>query len=717
MATVGKINIEADINLTNIPEKVKQLIAELEQLGGTAKANFDKFQKELDELRRKAGAAEQSVEGIGKVAGKGGGMFGKLGSVVGSTVGKFAAVGAAVGAAYMAVRTMTSAVSSWIEASNNQEIALAKLEQGLRNVGDASQETIKALTDQASALQNLTGYHDEEIMHAQAMLTTFALTGDEIQMLTPQILNMAASFKKAGKDMDLQQIAVAVGKAVTMGAGALSRYGIVLSDAQAKQLEAAKGMERIRLVTEILAQNFDGLAEAVGNTTAGKMARFSAMIGDIQETLGDFSKVVVSNILDYILPVVQNAIEWLNKHKTTIIKTIKVIIIVVIGAVKSFVGWVRFLADLIGTSAGGMIRTLGVFRDYFVDTFSNLKSVLSGFGKLFVHIFTGQWGKVKEDVEDITNGIKNQFKDTFGAKGEIESIMRGSREAIKESFQENIVAPAQEAGEKAAEAIYGGIIDSKDDLKAAGIQAGQEIGQGVAEGLSESDYAWKTALELVAQEIGMTAEEIEKEFKIRKLAENITKQEEEIKQTLGLIKDEAKETNKEIAENIKETAKEVHDEFKLDLQNPMESFFERVLTAPQDIAEAFKQLFKTIEQELIKLAAKKIVISLLSSLATGGVPITLFAEGGLAGGTITAAATGTMFTRPTLALLGERQPEVVMPEVNFDRLLDAKLEQRGVMGGVPSELRIVWTREDGDKLFEHIVKPAEEAWKRRYNEG
>lgn len=159
-------------------------------------------------------------------------------------------------------------------------------------------------------------------------------------------------------------------------------------------------------------------------------------------------------------------------------------------------------------------------------------------------------------------------------------------------------------------------------------------------------------------------------------------------------------------------------EFKERLQSPLESFFERILTAPQDIEDAFKALFKTIEQELVKLAAQKIVISLLTTLGTGGAaaPLTLFAEGGLAGGTIAAAAGGAMFTRPTLALLGERQPEVVMPEVNFDRLLDAKLEQRGIIGGFPNTLRIIWTSEDGDKLFEHIIKPAEIHYNRRFGE-
>ncbi len=180
-----------------------------------------------------------------------------------------------------------SAIGRWTAATNVQERAETKLATTLTNLTGASKEQIQALKDQAGALQQLTGYGDEQTISAQAMLGTFQLTAEQIQALTPRLLDMAEASRKAGQEqVDLESISIALGKAFTSGIGSLSRYGVAMSDTQKKAFKLADQNEKVRILTEVLDGNFKGLAEAVGETYEGEVRKGDAAQGDFLETLG-----------------------------------------------------------------------------------------------------------------------------------------------------------------------------------------------------------------------------------------------------------------------------------------------------------------------------------------------------------------------------------------------------------------------------------------------
>lgn len=194
----------------------------------------------------------------------------------------WAKVAAAIAAATIIIRQAIIAFNTMIGSAIAAEVAQAKLETAVSGNTDA-------LIEQASALQTLTGIADDVIMNSQAMLGTFALNAQEVAVLTPRILDMAAALQQAGgAAVDVQAVAIAMGKAVTIGAGALSRYGVVLTDTQRDQLEIAEGMERVQVIAEILDNNFAGLAETVGMTFAGEMNKGEAAFDDFLEVMGGF---------------------------------------------------------------------------------------------------------------------------------------------------------------------------------------------------------------------------------------------------------------------------------------------------------------------------------------------------------------------------------------------------------------------------------------------
>lgn len=193
----------------------------------------------------------------------------------------------AIAAVAAFVAGATAAVGRFIAAANNQERAETKLATTLTNLTGARADQIQALKDQAASLQQLTGYGDEATLSAQAQLATFKLNAEQIQQLTPGLLDMAESQRKLGNEsVDLESIALALGKAFTSGVGSLSRYGVALTDAQKEAFKLADQQGKVDIITSALKDNFDGLAAAVGKTYDGASRRAAAAKGDAEEVAG-----------------------------------------------------------------------------------------------------------------------------------------------------------------------------------------------------------------------------------------------------------------------------------------------------------------------------------------------------------------------------------------------------------------------------------------------
>jgi len=217
-------------------------------------------------------------------------------ALIGTTSGLTQKLAAAT-AGYISLGIATSKAIDFtkqsIQAYAEDELALRKLELGLQRLGQG--DYLSKLIQQQTLLQATTFFSDTQIANAQAMLTSFKLSGKEIEILTPRLLDMATQLEQTGQGTaDLQQLAIQLGKA-TGGelVGGLKRYGVIMTDAQEKQLELAKGMERTQLVAQILDENFSGLATNMQNTTAFSINYMTQALGELKE---GFGSGLVSNI-------------------------------------------------------------------------------------------------------------------------------------------------------------------------------------------------------------------------------------------------------------------------------------------------------------------------------------------------------------------------------------------------------------------------------------
>ena len=132
----------------------------------------------------------------------------------------------------------------------------------------------KALLNQASALQKVTLFGDEETIAAQARLAAFVKEEDQLMKLTPLVQDFATA-----KGMDLAGAAELVGKTLGSSTNALTRYGV--------EVEGAVGTnERLNDVLEGLQRQVGGAASAAAEAGAGPIKQFQNSMGDAREEIG-----------------------------------------------------------------------------------------------------------------------------------------------------------------------------------------------------------------------------------------------------------------------------------------------------------------------------------------------------------------------------------------------------------------------------------------------
>lgn len=218
-------------------------------------------------------------------------------------------------AAAAAFAGITAAINSSIKAYQVQERAEARLAQLTKQTTNATSEQIQVLKDQASALQAIGVVGDEVTIFGQSQLATFALQTDAIGTLTPAMLDLVVATKGVNATQeDMINAGNMLGKVMGGQINALSRVGVVFSEAQAEILKTGTEMERAAALAEILQGNFGGLNEAMRETSEGQMVALQNTIGDIKETIGAAFIPVLAQLVEAITPVIERIAEFVEKN-------------------------------------------------------------------------------------------------------------------------------------------------------------------------------------------------------------------------------------------------------------------------------------------------------------------------------------------------------------------------------------------------------------------
>lgn len=256
----------------------------------------------------------------------------------------------------LALETAIQLFTASFDAFKESAAASAELSRALKG----NTEDIEALTKQATELQNVTLFDDNQIQQSQAMLASMGATRDEIEQLTPLVLDYA---QKMGTD--------AAGAAEVFGV-ALGATAGPLEDMGVKYEESASRAEKFAIIQSTLNNRIGGAAETAANAGGTAMQRFSNRINDLLESIGS----LISDGLETLEPVLDLVFALLKGGVDTItflVNGIKLTIDVFQNLGQKFVEFHRPLIDLMGGFEGisntvtSVMNKIGEFADYVRD--------------------------------------------------------------------------------------------------------------------------------------------------------------------------------------------------------------------------------------------------------------------------------------------------------------------------------------------------------------
>lgn len=180
-------------------------------------------------------------------------------------------------------------INAVLDATREQEAALAQLDAALKSTGNAAGLSRQQYIDLSTGLQQVSTYGDEAILSAENLLLTFRrVRGQEFVGATKAVLDMATALHT-----DLNSAAQQVGKALNdpvQGMQALRRVGITFTAQQQQVIKSLVETGDVAKAQQIilgeLSARFGGSATAATNTFSGALAQLKNAFGDLLEGSG-----------------------------------------------------------------------------------------------------------------------------------------------------------------------------------------------------------------------------------------------------------------------------------------------------------------------------------------------------------------------------------------------------------------------------------------------
>ncbi len=206
-------------------------------------------------------------------------------------------------------------IKSAISAAMEAQVVLGQTENAVKRAGLSWEAYGEQVQEAALAQAQISGFDDERLLRTFSQFVR--VTKDVNQALK---LNSLAANVARGRNIELEQAALLVNKALLGQAGALRRIGI----------DAKVGASRTELLA-LINEKYAGSAAKFADTAAGAQARFSVAIQNTQEAIG-------AELLPTLTTYLNKATEWLNdtENQAKIQKVTKVAVEETAGAVGLF---------------------------------------------------------------------------------------------------------------------------------------------------------------------------------------------------------------------------------------------------------------------------------------------------------------------------------------------------------------------------------------------
>lgn len=296
-----------------------------------------------------------------------------------------------------------------------------RLASQLRNVvrtreeGMRAQAEINRLADMGELTTTVAG---SATVAGASQLATLGIDPQSIQKLIPTMRDLAVGiYGVNANEEQLIQTAQLMGRAFNGQAGALTRYGIKMTDTQKKILETGTQAQKTATMVEILGGSFGGLAENMAKSASGVRQQFLNLWGKMFETVGKTSAAAFSELYKSIireLPRITAIVQQLMNAVTP------AILWLANTGVPMFVDALEFILPII-------TAIYNFFKTYWTEI-SVLLTVITGGLNLLIPALVNLWEKNEEAGGAIV-------KRWYQIKNGILDAVSGIKVAVMQAFQ------------------------------------------------------------------------------------------------------------------------------------------------------------------------------------------------------------------------------------------------------------------------------------------
>jgi hypothetical protein len=235
--------------------------------------------------------AEKALETFDKVKEKSGASFSAL------KVGAVAAAGAVI-----------AGLGEATKAASEHEVNVAKMAQAYKNAGLPMEEMKKALEENdASARRTGQSAEDLDTAYTQLITATHSSATAHKELATAQDL-------AALKGISVADAAKLITEASVGNTRAVKELGIATKDTSGHQLSATAIIAKLTAAVH-------GQANAMGDTAAGKMARYKESLDQTKIAIGESLMPALQSLLNILQPI----FNWLSRN-TAIVKVLAPVI-------------------------------------------------------------------------------------------------------------------------------------------------------------------------------------------------------------------------------------------------------------------------------------------------------------------------------------------------------------------------------------------------------
>lgn len=565
---------------------------------------------------------------------------------------------AVTGAVYGLVR----ATSSLVDAYKQQQVAESKLITTFISTGRYTVEAINQAQELASEWQALAGVSDDMIINAQAILATFTkISTNTFPEAIEAALNMSKTFGQ-----DLQQSIIQLGTALNdpiMGVGRLRRIGISFSEEQKtliKQfMEQNDLMSAQRVILDELETELGGVARAYGQTVAGQMDIVNEQFNDLKECLGEM--LVEGGVLQGFLLMATGIVNKLNEWGEAL------------GIIKrkseDFMSWSR---DQIKQQIEANNERL----DQIAKEIREQEKIIKSTGRL-----SRAHREAKKRLEELNEEWKKLVTENYRLQQALDKTTQRERKAeqqrkkLTQTTKKGLETLSQEQIAQINAAKRWEIVSTKlTKMNAAEtLWARDKTAKQKADELTESLKDQATAYKHLSLAIDQYYKQNQQDliWSQEKVKESVI----ELTDAYSVYYDQIRRINAQNIDYQTEVEKvlEEHEELEAQIEDMAQvaseywgDFWYQLGEQAQDTIDIIEGALKRLYADIMKTIGKMLVLKGVESLFQGN-----FLKAGLAfagsaafyasAGTVQRLQSGGIVTQPTLALIGEREPEAVIP--------------------------------------------------------